>query len=102
MVLCEFTMFPTDKGASVSPWVARLLARVDASGLPYRLTPMSTIVEGDWDAVMALVTACFRDLEGDCGRINVSLKVDYRAGTESRISAKVEKIEALLGRKLST
>jgi uncharacterized protein (TIGR00106 family) len=102
MVLCELTMFPTDKGISVSPWVARILSIIDQSGLRYQLTPMGTIIEGEWDEALGVVGSCFRELEKDCDRINVSLKVDYRRGDESRLRRKVETVEQLVGRKLST
>lgn len=102
MVLLEFAMAPGGKGESVSEYVARLLDVIDQSGLPYQLTPMGTILEGEWDQVMAVVTACFRALEPDCTRIGMNLKVDYRAGPGGRLKGKTEKIEQRLGRKLST
>jgi uncharacterized protein (TIGR00106 family) len=102
MVLLEFAMAPGGKGESVSEYVARILDVIDRSGLPYQLTPMGTILEGDWDAVMGVVTACFKALEPDCTRIGMNLKVDYRAGPGGRLKAKTEKIEQRLGRKLST
>ena len=49
MVLLEFSMSPFDKGESLGPYVARSLDIVDRSGLPYQLTPMGTIIEGEWD-----------------------------------------------------
>ena len=42
MLLLEFAMFPTTKGESVSPFVARSLDIIDKSGLPYQLTPMGS------------------------------------------------------------
>jgi len=102
MVLLEFAMAPGGKGESVSEYVARILDVIDRSGVPYQLTPMGTILEGDWDEVMAVVTACFKALEPDCTRIGMNLKVDYRAGPAGRLKAKTEKIEQRLGRKLST
>lgn len=96
MVLAEFSMFPTDKGESVSQWVAQVIKHIDSSGINYRLTPMSTILEGNWDEVMAVITGCFKILEPQCNRIYVTLKVDYRRGENSRIESKVHKIESLL------
>ena len=37
MVLLEFSLYPTDKGASVSEYVKRNLEIIDDSGLPYVL-----------------------------------------------------------------
>ena len=102
MVLLEFAMYPVGQGESLSPYVARSLDIIDKSGLPYQLTPMSTIIEGEWAEVMAVVTDCFEALEVDCPRISSQIKIDYRAGTASRMKSKVEAVESLLGRKLST
>ena len=102
MVLLEFAMAPAGQGESVSAYVARVIDVIDRSGVSYRLTPMGTILEGEWDAVMGVVTACFRELEGDCARIGVNLKVDYRRGQDSRLESKIAKVEQRLGRKLST
>lgn len=102
MVLLEFAMAPHGQGESVSAHVARILDVIDKSGVPYQLTPMGTILEGEWDQVMGVVTACFRTLEPDCPRIGVTLKVDYRAGPAGRLKSKTAKVEERLGRKLAT
>ena len=102
MVLLEFSMSPSTKGESLSPYVARSLDIIDKSGLPYQLTPMGTIIEGEWDEVMAVVTACFKAMSADCERIGTHIKIDYRAGPGGRIKAKVASVESKLGRKLAT
>jgi uncharacterized protein (TIGR00106 family) len=102
MVLLEFSMSPFDKGESLGAYVARSLDIIDRSGLPYRLTPMGTIIEGEWDEVMAVVTACFERMKADCNRISTSIRIDYRAGPGGRLEAKVDSIEKTLGRKLRT
>jgi len=51
---------------------------------------------------LAVVTDCFEALEVDCPRISSQIKIDYRAGTTSRMKSKVDAVEAILGRKLST
>ena len=102
MVLLEFSMAPMGQGESVSAHVARILDVIDKSGVPYQLTPMGTILEGDWHAVMGVVTACFETLATDCARIGVNLKVDYRAGPAGRLHAQTARVEEHLGRKLHT
>ncbi|MDX1708813.1 MAG: MTH1187 family thiamine-binding protein [Desulfobacterales bacterium] len=87
-VIVEFSIFPMDKGESLSPYVARALKLIQDSGLPYELNPMGTCVEGDWGEVMALVDRCFQALEKDCNRINLSLKADYRKGPAGRMESK--------------
>lgn len=102
MVLLEFSMSPFGKGESLSPYVARSLDIIDQSGLPYQLTPMGTIIEGEWAEVMAVVTACFEAMQSDCERISTQIKIDYRAGPGGRIQSKIDAVEQRLGRKLST
>ncbi len=102
MVLLEFSMSPLSAGESVSAYVARSLDIIDKSGLPYQLTPMGTIIEGEWPEVMAVVTACFDAMRADCSRISTSMRIDYRSGPGGRLKAKVASVEKKLGRKLST
>jgi uncharacterized protein (TIGR00106 family) len=102
MVLLEFSISPTDKGESLSEYVSKVIDYVDKSGVAYQLTPMGTILEGDWDEVMGVVTGCFKELEKDCNRIGLNLKVDYRKGSESRMDSKIKKVEDLTGKKLNT
>ncbi len=99
-LLLEFSMSPLDKGESVSAYVARSLEIVDRSGLPYRLNPMGTVLEGEWDECLAVVRACFLRMAADCNRITCSIKIDYRKGPTGRLEAKVAKVEQLVGKKL--
>ena len=102
MVLLEFSIAPAGKGISVSAFVARSLDIIDKSGLPYQLTPMGTILEGGWDEVMAVVTACYQAMSADCERVGVNIKIDARAGGGGRLKSKIDSVQQKLGRKLST
>jgi uncharacterized protein (TIGR00106 family) len=102
MVLLEFAMSPTGEGESLGRQVARIVDIIDRSGVTYQLTAMGTILEGDWDIVMGVVSECFRALQVDCKRISMNLKMDYRAGSESRLRSKVDVVEGHVGRKLRT
>ena len=102
MVLLEFMMSPSGKGESLSPYVSRILKVIDESGVTYQLTPMGTILEGEWDEVMDVVRDCFHELKRDCSRIGSHIKIDYREGNKSRMKSKIESIELKLGRKLKT
>lgn len=95
-VIVEFSIFPMDKGESLSPYVARALKEIQESGLPYELNPMGTCVEGEWREVMALVDRCFQALAQDCNRINLSLKADYRKGPAGRMKSKVVSVKEKL------
>jgi uncharacterized protein (TIGR00106 family) len=100
MVMLEFSMFPVDKEESLSPYVARILKIVAESSVSYRLNPMGTVLEGEWDEVMSVVRACQQELARDCHRISTSIKIDYRAGTEPRMDAKIASVERKLNAEL--
>jgi uncharacterized protein (TIGR00106 family) len=98
MVLLEFSMYPLDKGESLSPYVARSLDIIDRSGLEYRCHAMGTILEGEIDQVMEVVRQCFQAMAADCHRIECSIRLDYREGRQGRLTAKVASVEEKLGR----
>ena len=102
MVLLDLQIYPNDKGVNLSEYVARCLDVIDKSGVTYKMHPMGTILEGDWEKVNAVVTACFKALEKDCDRISINMRVDYRAGDKSRLKSKVESVEKIVGRTLAT
>jgi len=102
MMLLEFSMSPLDKGESVGEYVSRSLNIVDKSGVPYRLNPMGTILEGEWDECFEVVKKCFKRMSKDCKRVSLSIKVDWRKGAEGRLESKITAVEKRLGRKLKT
>jgi uncharacterized protein (TIGR00106 family) len=98
MVLLEFSMSPLDKGESVGKYVSRSLGIIDESGVDYRLNPMGTVLEGEWDDVMAVVKKCYETMSADCQRITCSIKIDYRKGRQGRLDSKIASIEKHLGK----
>jgi uncharacterized protein (TIGR00106 family) len=100
MLLIELSMSPMGKGPSVSKWVARSLEIIDRSGLEYRMGPMGTCIEGDWDSVMAVARACWKKMSRDCERVTFSIKGDWRRGARGRLSGKIASVEKRLRRKV--
>jgi uncharacterized protein (TIGR00106 family) len=96
MVLLEFSMSPLGKGESVSKYVSRSLDIIDKSGVAYRLNPMGTVLEGEWDEVFAVVRKCYERMKKDCNRISCSIKVDYRKGHSGR-GKDVEAVNQAIG-----
>ena len=102
MTLMEFSMIPLDKGASFSTYVARVLNIIDTSELDYRMNPMGTVVEGEWDELLDLLTRCFRALEKDSERISLQVKFDYRKGFSNAIEGKLRSVEDKAGQSFKT
>jgi uncharacterized protein (TIGR00106 family) len=101
--LVEFSMFPTEKSQSKSVFVARVLDVIDKSGVPYRLTPMGTIIETETtQEALMLINRAYEELQRDCGRVYCNIKIDWRDGPVGRLEKKTASVEKRLGRKLST
>lgn len=93
-VLMSFAMFPTDKGASVSPYVARVVEGVRSLNHASQLTAMGTIVEtSSLEEALQVVEKTYQLLEPDCDRVYVTVSLDIRKGGSGRISLKVKSVE---------
>ncbi|MES9869774.1 MAG: MTH1187 family thiamine-binding protein [Sedimenticola sp.] len=98
-VLLEFSMFPTDKGESVSAYVSQVIRMIRDSGASYQLTPMGTIIESDTlEEAMAIVQRAYTILdEAGCNRVYSSLKLDIRKGKGDRLKGKLESVRDKIG-----
>ncbi len=101
-MLFQLTMFPTSKkSASVSEDVAKVINIIDKSGLPYRLTAMATIIEGEWDKVMPVINKARKMLQRlGHDRIYIIITIDDRKGARNRLTGKIASIEKRLGREV--
>ncbi len=99
-MLVEFSIVPLGKNASIGKDVAKVLKIVDNSGLPYKLNPMGTVVEGTWDDIMALVKKCHQAVLKGGERVVTSIKIDDRKRRRNMIKEKVESIERRLHKSL--
>lgn len=99
-MLLEFSVVPVGKGESVSQYVAECLKIVVSSGLPYKINPMGTVLEGDYDEVMGVVRACHKRVMELCPRVITTIRIDDRKGASGAMDSKVKSVEALMGRTL--
>lgn len=95
--IAELTIFPMDKGESVSAYVARAVGVIEKSGLPHVFGPMGTCIEGEYGEVMAAIAGCVETLSTDCTRLNVNIKLDIRQGRTGGLTAKLESVRKKLG-----
>ncbi len=99
-MMVEFSIVPIGKGASFSASLAAALEIVDKSGLTYRIGPMGTVLEGEWDQVMKVIKACHEKLAQEHERVITQIKIDDRKGTAHHIDDKVASVEKKIGRPL--
>jgi len=96
-MLIAFSVTPLGVGEDVGEIVAEAVRVVRASGLPNHTDAMFTIVEGEWDEVMAVVKQATDAVAARAPRVSVVIKADVRPGVTDAMTAKVETIERYLG-----
>jgi uncharacterized protein (TIGR00106 family) len=99
-VIVEFTVVPLGQGEALGERVAKVVDIVDRSGLPYQLTAMGTIVEGEWSEVLDLIKECHGYMRRFASRVVTTITIDDREKAKDRIRGKVEDIEKVLDRQL--
>ena len=103
MMLAEFEIVPIGtKDASLSGLLAQVARLIDQSGLDYRVGPMGTTVEGDWDRIMALAKSCHQTALQSTSRVMTTIRVDDRTDKPGagRIIQKVQSLETKVGKPL--
>jgi uncharacterized protein (TIGR00106 family) len=100
VMLIEFSIVPVGVGSSIGDQLAEVLKIVDASGLPYKINPMGTVVEGEWDEVMKLVKKCHMTVMKTGERAITTISIDDRKGKPNRLDEKVKSIEKRIGKSL--
>ncbi len=99
-MIAEFSIVPVGKGEELAGSVAKILDIVDRFGLPYQVTAMGTLVEGEWDDVFALIRECHAAMREQAGRVLTRISIDDRKNARNRLKGKVEDVEKALGREL--
>ena len=102
-MLAEFELVPIGTaGPSLSTELAQIAKLIDASGLDYRVGAMGTVIEGDWDQIMALAKRCHQTLMQTSERVMFTIRMDDRKDKpgRGRIVQKVQSLETKVGRPL--
>lgn len=99
-MLVEFSIVPIGKGSSIGDEIAKVMKIVDSSGMPYKINPMGTVVEGKWDDVIGLIKRCHNAVLKEQERVMTFISIDDRKGKPNRIEEKVRSVERRLGKEL--
>ncbi|PIQ84420.1 MAG: hypothetical protein COV75_02315 [Candidatus Omnitrophica bacterium CG11_big_fil_rev_8_21_14_0_20_63_9] len=102
-MLAELEIVPIGtQSPSLSSLLAEVAKIIDRSGLDYRVGPMGTVLEGDWDRIMTVVKQCHLAMLQSTSRVMTTIRIDDRKdkpGT-GRIIQKVQSLETKVGKPL--
>jgi uncharacterized protein (TIGR00106 family) len=99
-MLVELSVVPLGRGVHLSDEIAEVLALVDASGLPYQLTPSGTCIEGEWDEVMALVRRCHERVRVLSSHVITTIEIEDDGEAHDKLTRNVTSVEEKVGRRL--
>lgn len=102
-MLAELEIVPIGtKTPSLSALLADVATLIDQSGLDYRVGPMGTVVEGEWDRVLTLAKQCHQAVLRSADRVMTTIRIDDRKDQPApgRIIRKVQSLEARVGKPL--
>ncbi|PWG59718.1 MTH1187 family thiamine-binding protein [Bifidobacterium catulorum] len=97
--LAQLTIWPTGVGEELSEYVAQVIDVIRDSGLDNSTHAMSTDIEGDYDAVLAMVKRAAFVLYDHGYRTQVSLQMDMRPGFDHQMKGKVDLVNEILRQK---
>lgn len=100
-MLFSLSMFPIGAGESLVDPVSLVVDEIDNAGLDYEVTGTDTVIEGEWDEVLPVISRARERLREEHDRVFMLLTVDDRAGSTDRLQGAVDDVQDRLGRPLS-
>ncbi len=92
--ILSISMFPVDKGESLSLYVSKVSKIIDNSGLEYVITPMATMIESEnIDDLLNIIKMGLETIKDDSNRVYANMAIDYRKSGLGRLKQKVEALK---------
>ena len=96
-VMIDLCVVPVGVGVSVSEYIAECERIIQAAGLASQLHPYGTVIEGEWDTVMAAVKRCHEKVhEMGSPRIMSIVKIGTRTDREQTMQDKIDSVNEKL------
>ncbi len=99
-MLAEFSINPMN-AKHMSRDVAHVIETLQTTGLPYRLGPMGTCVEGELDQVLEAIRRCHQAVASSHERVMTTIVIDDRRHPPHHLSDMVASVEQQLGHPLA-
>ena len=97
-MLAEFTVYPTDE-THLSRDVAKMIEILEELSVDYRLGPMGTAIEGDWEQIMSAIRRCHEKVGTGHRRVITTITIDDRKEQPHHLDEMVSAVERHLGHK---
>lgn len=92
-VMIDLCVVPLGVGVSVSQYIAECQRIIERAGLQAQMHPYGTVIEGEWDAVMAVVKQCHEKVHAmGAPRISTTVKIGTRTDREQHMQDKIDSV----------
>ena len=98
-MLVELNIIPLGGGTHLSEAIAEVIKVIDASALPYQLTPCGTCIEGEWDEVMALVRRCHGRMREQSPHVITLIHIEDQEGAKDKLRHNITSVADRVGEK---
>ena len=95
--MVQFSILPVGDEQHIGDAVAKAVKIVHDSGLDYKLTPMGTLIKGDWKPVMDTIKKCHDAVRADFDRVSTQLKIDDLKDGDVDFDHKIKSVEEKAG-----
>ena len=95
-MLAEFSIYPLGGTRHLSKDIAHVVQALADTGLHFELGPLSTAVEGDWDAVMHAIHACHLRMVEAHDRVITTVTIDECKSGQHRLAEMVDSVKRQL------
>ncbi len=97
-MMVEFSVIPVSEDEHVAKYVAEAVRVVAESGLEYKLTPMGTLIRGDWEQVMKVIKAAHDKVREMTDRVITKIYIDASKTHDPAFEEKVKAVEQVIGK----
>ncbi|MCD6080499.1 MAG: MTH1187 family thiamine-binding protein [Candidatus Omnitrophica bacterium] len=96
MVIAEVSIIPVGTGSpSLSSYIARCIKILHGKNIKFQLTPMGTVIEGEWDEVMTAIRQMQEEIfKHGALRVVTTIKIDERRDKQSSMQDKLNSVKS--------
>lgn len=96
-MMVQFSILPVSSEQHIGDAVAKAVKIVHESGLDYKLTPMGTLIKGEWKPVMDVIKKCHEAVREDFDRVMTQVKIDNVKDGDIDFDHKIKSVEEKAG-----
>lgn len=91
------SILPVSEESHLAEPISKAIKIIHESGLDYKLTPMATLIRGEWQEVMPVLKKCHEAVREDFDRVITQIKIDDVKDSSLTFEGKIKAVESKAG-----